>query len=224
MPYSFTSGLLESGNRTFIEIPFNVWDTCNQKGMISVSVMVEDVSFECKLVPKGDGKYYIPITKTIIKKLERRNDLYVQFEIIDKLSRITANSPYNKEKPIRKIDSINYIKTPADACGYHACVAMLANVSVDEAMKVMQSNTKWEVSISKVIEALDYYGIRHADKFIYTKGKQVDFPKCCIVNAKAEPNGLLMVYYNEKYYNPAVEVQDDYDSKRIVSYMEIYID
>lgn len=36
MNYSFNSGYYKEGNRIFIKIPFNVWDTCGKKGLIPV--------------------------------------------------------------------------------------------------------------------------------------------------------------------------------------------
>ena len=222
MIHSFNADLITFGNKSYIEIPFNVWDTCNQKGMIPVSVSIKGISFECKLIPKGEGIYYIPITKATLHKIGEVNKVSVQFQIINTLSRIVANSPYNKENPIRKIDSIEFIKTPSNACSFHTCVAMLTGVSVDEVMKVMKSNNKWQVSLSKVIEALDYYGISHADKFICTRGKAFQPPKCCIINARKDPKGLLMVYFNGNYYNPTSGILEHYDYKEIISYMEIH--
>jgi len=69
MIYSFNSAFLKEGNRTFIFIPFNVWETCKKKGMIPVKVIINDVSFECKLMPKRKGVYYIPIVNTILDKI-----------------------------------------------------------------------------------------------------------------------------------------------------------
>ena len=58
MIYTFTENLYRQGNRYFIRIPFNVWETCNQKGMLPVRVTVEDTVFECKLISKGAGTFF----------------------------------------------------------------------------------------------------------------------------------------------------------------------
>lgn len=69
MIYTFTENLYRQGNRYFIRIPFNVWETCNQKGMLPVRVTVEDTVFECKLISKGAGTYFIPVSKTVVQQL-----------------------------------------------------------------------------------------------------------------------------------------------------------
>ena len=99
MKHWFKSNLFKEGNRTFIEIPFNVWDICGQKGLIPIKVSVDTVVFECKLIPKGNGIYYIPVSKAIISKISSEQNLYISFEIISGLSRINHDSPYSKEIP-----------------------------------------------------------------------------------------------------------------------------
>ena len=38
-------------------------------------------------------------------------------------------------------------------------------------------------SISKILETLDYFGYSYKEP-VYTHGKKVEFPKCCLINAK----------------------------------------
>jgi hypothetical protein len=45
MKYSFGQSLFQEGNRSFIKIPFNVWEVCNQKGLIPIKVSIDDVFF-----------------------------------------------------------------------------------------------------------------------------------------------------------------------------------
>jgi len=61
-------------------------------------------------------------------------------EVISQLNRINNNSPYSLEKPVRKIDDINIVKTKNGKCG-QACVAMLSGVALDEVAKLMGSGT-----------------------------------------------------------------------------------
>lgn len=221
MMYSFTVEPLKVGNKTYLPIPFNVWEKCEKKGMIPVIATVEGISFECKLLPKGGGNYFIPIIKSLVNQIDKTGEWEVQFDIIEKLSRIIKDSPYCLENPIRKIDGIDYIKQPSNGYCGQTCIAMLVGVTLDEVINVMHSR-KWQASLSKIIETLDYYGLSHADKFIYTKGKMVDFPKCCIINVREEPKNHLMIYYNGTYYDPAFGILKDYHSKMIISYMEIF--
>ena len=62
MVYSFASVIHTEGNRAFIEIPFNVWEETGLKGNIPCRITISEHSFECKLIPKGNGKYFIPLS------------------------------------------------------------------------------------------------------------------------------------------------------------------
>ncbi|MDO4458572.1 MAG: DUF1905 domain-containing protein [Clostridia bacterium] len=197
MIYTFEGNKITEGNRTFIEIPFNVWDATGLKGNIPVKVTADNISFECKLVPKGNGRYFIPIKKAVAEKLNDIAD--VSFEPIDSLTRINHDSPYTKENPIRVIDSIEETELIAGFCG-HGCVAMLAGVKLDDVLKVMG---KEEGSWSKIMETLDYYGISYAPKMIYPKGKTFDMPKCCI----AYFDGGFKLWFKGRYYGSNISGQ-----------------
>lgn len=212
MIYKFCGEIFENGKRLFISIPFNVWEECGQKGNIPVKVTVDDFTYECKLVPKGNGMYYIPVNKSYCNKISLNNQLEISFEIISGLSRINSNSLYSLEKPVRKIDGIDIIIAPkAGLCG-QASVAMLSGLSIDEIITLMGS----QGSMSKVIEALDYYGIAHSDKMIYNFK---ELPKCCIINSK----GHLLVFYNGKYYDPYKAIMEEFDINKITGFLEILI-
>lgn len=217
MEYKFSAKLFKEGVRTFISIPFNVWEVVNQKGLIPVKVSIEDLTFECKLVPKGNGNYYIPITKAILKNLNLEEELNISFKVITALTRINNNSPYSLENPIRKIDGIKIIQPQDRLCG-QACVAMLAGVELEEVIKTMKAK-KRQSSLSKVIETLDYYGIAHSDKMIYKLKNDHILPKCCIVNTK----GHLILFYNGKYYDPSKGILKEYDQNQITGYLEILL-
>lgn len=219
MQFSFNSTLIKSGNKAYIRIPFDVWDACGQKGLIPVEADVSGNSFECRLVPKGNGMYCIPVKKEVTDKLDLSEEQSVQFNVISGLSRINSNSPYSKENPIRVIDGINSLQQPQSGLCGQTCVAMLAGVNVDEVIKTMKSK-RWESSLSKVLETLDYYGLPRR-KPVYTKGREVELPKCCIVNSKGGDTGHLMVYYDGKYYDPSNGVLQDYNFKDIISYIEV---
>ncbi|GAA0180119.1 DUF1905 domain-containing protein [Clostridium sediminicola] len=223
MEYQFNGELLKEGVRTFIAIPFNVWKVCNQKGRIPVKVIVNDICFECKLIPKSNGNYYIPITKVILKQIENDTKCDVSFEIIAALSRINKNSPYSLENPIRKIDSIEcIIQQQGGLCG-QTTVAMLAGVSVEEVVNIMQAK-RWQGSISKVIETIDYYGINHSPKMVYMSKKIKELPNCCIINARSKKSSHLLLFFNGKYYDSSVGVLEEFDLNKIIGYLEIYIE
>jgi len=215
MEYKFRGEVFQEGKRSFIRIPFNVWDKCGKKGNIPVKVTIGDFTYECKLLPKGEGNYYIPIAKADLEKISGHRDLKISFELISNLSRINKNSPYTLERPIRKIDSIGIIIQPQEGLCGQAIVAMLAGVSLNEVINLM----KPKCSLSKVIEALDYYGIGHSDKMVYKLKQDDKLPKCCIINTK----GHLMVFYDGKYYDSSIGILEELELSKITGYLEIFL-
>lgn len=210
MEYRFDGIIQQSGNRSFIPIPFNVWDRLNQKGNIPCRIDVSDSSFECKLVPKGNGVYWIPVPKSIAKTISTDEPICVVMEPITALSRINRDSPYSSERPIRVIDSIEPIPITPGYCG-HGCVAMLAGVRIEEVIALMG---KEHASWSKIMETLDYYGIRYAKKLVYPKGKPHILPECCIVN---NDNSFLL-WYKDSFCG-----ESNIDPQKTVGFLEIYI-
>lgn len=218
MEYTFTEKLFREGNRSFIKIPFNVWEECGKKGLVPVRVTLQDCVFECRLIPKGDGIYYIPVTKNVMNKIDSSGGIKVSFEVLSGLTRINHDSPYSKENPIRRIDSIQSIAYDRDGYCGQLCIAMLTGLSVEEISDIMQARA-WQCSFSKLIETLDYFGIAHDDKVVYTRGKEVPLPECCIVNAKAERMGHFALYYKGKYYG-GLDIEPD----KITGYLRIVVE
>ena len=92
MIYKFIGGIYTEGVRAFIKIPFNVWEETGIKGNIPCRVSILDFSFECKLIPKGNGNYLIPITKKMLSSLEAEKEYEIGMEPIETLSRINHDS------------------------------------------------------------------------------------------------------------------------------------
>lgn len=218
MLYTFTEKIFKQGNRHFIEIPFNIWEECGQKGLVPVKVYIKNNTFECKLVPKGAGRYYIPITKNSITIFNDDKEVSVSFEIISGLTRINHDSPYTKQNPIRKIDTIeNITYFKAGYCG-PLCISMLTGLSIEEIIDIMHARA-WQCSFSKIIETLDYFGILHDNKITYTRGKEILLPTCCIVNVKDKQKNHLTLYYKGKYYD-TMEI----DCSKIIGYLKIVVE
>lgn len=209
MIYKFSAFIYTEEGRAFIKIPFNVWEETGLKGNIPCRVSILDLSFECKLIPKGSGKYLIPITKKMLSALEPEKEYEIGMEPIEMLSRINHDSPYSKEHPIRKIDRIETIPVQAGLCG-HCCVAMLAGVPLSDVVALMG---KGHASWSKILESLDYYGISYASKAVYTKGDPCQLPLCCIVNN----DNSFILWYKGFFYGVT-----DIDPKKTISYIEIF--
>ena len=71
---------------------------------------------------------------------------------------------------------------------------------------------KEPASWSKILEALDYYGITYEKKAIYTKGKDYKLPECCILN---NDNGFVLSFKGSYYGVKEI------DSKKTVSFIEV---
>lgn len=206
---TFNETIYMEGSRAFIRIPFNVWEETGLKGNIPCRVTIEPQTFECKLIPRGNGSYLIPVPKKIMSSLAPEETYEIAMEPIGALSRINHDSPYSREHPIRRIDGIEAIPIRAGFCG-HCCVAMLAGVSLAEVVTLMG---KGHASWSKILEALDYFGISYAPKAVYPRGGAYQLPACCIVN---HDNGFLL------WYQGSFCSVTDVDPKKIVSYIEVY--
>ena len=211
MVYRFTAIIHIEGKRAFVEIPFNVHEETGLKGNIPCRVSICERSFECKLIPKGSGKYFIPISKSVLSALTLEKQYEIRMELIESLSRINHNSPYSKENPIRKIDSIEIIPGQDGFCG-HRCIAMLAGALLSDVIVLMG---KGHASWSKILEAMDYYGIGHASKAVYTKGDLYQLPPCCIVNN----DNRFILWYKDSFCGVS-----DVDSKKTISYIEVFVE
>lgn len=102
MIYRFRAFIYTESGRAFIKIPFNVWDETGIKGNIPCRVSILDFSFECKLIPKGNGNYLIPITKKTLSALVTEEEYEIEMELIETLSRMNHDSPYSKEHPMHQ--------------------------------------------------------------------------------------------------------------------------
>lgn len=210
MIYRFRAGVDTAGSRACIRIPFNVWEETGLKGNIPCRVSIGGLSFECKLIPKGNGHYLIPITKKTLAALGAEEAYEIEMEPIQTLSRINHDSPYSRAHPIREIDGIETIPMQAGFCG-HGCVAMLAGVSLSDVVSLMgKAHASW----SKILEALDYYGIAYAPKAVYTKGSVCQLPPCCIVNH----DNSFILWYKGSFCGVA-----EVDPKKTISYIEVFV-
>ena len=218
MTHTFIGKIIKQGNRHFIAVPFNVWETCGQKGNVQVQVTIDNCVFECKLVPKGKGFYYIPITKSILTAINGETNVDVSFRIITGLTRIRQNSPYTKENPIQTMKTIQKIAYPkAGYCGQQ-CIAMLTGLRVEDIVEIMHAKA-WQCSFSKLLETLDYFGISYEDKVMYTRGKPVELPKCCIVTIRDERINHFALYYKGEFYEDTT-----YEASDIISYLKINVE
>ena len=208
------------GQKTIIDIPFNVWDEFDVRGPVSVNVCINDNLFQSSLIPKGNGFYMLFFTKDM-KKIVKPNDGDTLNMVIE-LRKIEPPSPRIPINPkdARKIEKIKLVKEPVKtACG-QVCIAMLAGVSIDDVFQVMK--TKGSTSAKMLLDALYHYKIRNNEKFISIK-KNPNIPELCILNVRMPTYGHWVVYYKGVFYDPEFgELNNLHKNAKIVNYLEIY--
>ncbi len=117
---------------------------------------------------------------------------------------------------------IKYIKQPTPYLCGQACVAMLANVSVDEVIAIM--NNDKGTSKKEVADALTHYGIKHA-KTMTKVDQTTTLPDVCILKLLLPGYSHWVLYYKGTFYDPEFGVLDNcYHKARIQSYLELYLD
>ena len=122
MIYRFRADIYTEGGRVFIKLPFNVWEETGIKGNIPCRVQIRDISFECKLIPEGNGNYFIPITKKTLSALEPEEEYEIEMEPIETLSRINHNRKGDTYRSRRASDD-GVSSVPAErrtSCTSHA--------------------------------------------------------------------------------------------------------
>lgn len=75
--------------------------------------------------------------------------------------------------------------------------------------------------MSKMIATLEYLGIRHADKIVYTLGKSVELPRCCIIMERMGRYSHYLVQFEGKYYEPNQGILPEFDMTKMVGYLEV---
>lgn len=219
MEYKFEQKVCARNNEGYMEIPFNVWEICKKEGDVPAKVTIDKTSFVCNLEPKGNGYYVIPISEKVMQQFQE--DVYypVTFFI---MVRSAAHSPYSTTNPIREIDGIEILLQPYDGLCGQSCIAMLAGISLEETINVMHCS-EWQATMGKMIEALDYFGIGHDEQIIYTVGKEVQLPKCCIMMEKMGRYSHYLIHYDGKFYDSSAGILKEYDMSKMMGYLGIVV-
>ncbi len=223
MKYEFEGTVEFRENENTIAVPFNVWEVCEKVGDAPVRVCFDDVCFICELVPRGQGYYDIPVSQEILAKVTLGKKYRMSIEIVGNVVAIGADSPYSVEHPIRHIDKIDLVTQPWDGLCGQSCIAMIAGTTLDEASDIMKCR-EWQANMSKMIATLEYLGIRHADRIVYTLGKETELPKCCIIMEKMGRYSHYLVGFEGKYYDPNLGILKEFDLSQVIGYLEIITD
>ena len=118
--------------------------------------------------------------------------------------------------------TIKYIKQPTEYLCGQACVAMLADVTIEEVVSVMQTDKG--TGKKDIEKALSYYGISQAKTMIKADNSSV-LPKVCILKVLLPGYSHWILYYDGKYYDPEFGLMEElYHKAKIQSYLEIFVD
>lgn len=220
MKYTFEASIEKNDQGGLIRIPFNVWEICKKEGDIAVKVRIEDTVFVCNLQPEGNGYYSIAVQESVLETFEVGREYRITFRVMQSTAEA---SPYSTANPIRKIDSMDVVIQPHDGLCGQSCVAMLAGISLEDAINTMHCG-EWQATMNKIVGALNYFGIDHSEEIVYTNGKEdVILPKCCIIMEKMGRFSHYLVYFDGKGYDSNLGVLEHYDVTKIKGYMEVYV-
>ena len=57
MRYFFSANIEERENDYTIQLPFNVWEVCKQREVITADMVLDNRIINCELLPKEKGNY-----------------------------------------------------------------------------------------------------------------------------------------------------------------------
>jgi len=223
MRYFFESKVEKKEQGYTIHIPFNVWEVCKKQDVIKGDVVLDNKIIECELHSIEKGNYELNIADESAVSVELGVTHKILLHINGSLIRMDQNSPYSFENPVRKIDGIEVLIQPEDGLCGQACVAMLAGVTLAEVISVMDCR-EWQATMGRVISALNYYGIDHSDIIMYTEGRETVLPKCCILMEKMGRYCHYLVHYDGKFYDSNMGVMEEFDTGKLLGYLEIKCD
>ena len=113
------------------------------------------------------------------------------------------------------------MQTTPTTCG-QACIAMIAQKDIDEVIKDMK--TDGPTSIGQLMEILDFYGIKHAEKNKrISKKNPISYEYSILtVHTNAGYTHWTLLYDN-KYFDPEFGlIEGEYTHGKITSFLEIY--
>ena len=114
------------------------------------------------------------------------------------------------------------LQPTSETCG-QACISMITGKTIEEVIKDMK--TSGPTSIGQLMEILDFYGVKHAERNTRISKKNPTPYKCSIltVHANACYTHWTLLYDN-KYYDPEFGlIEGEYIYGKITSFLEIYI-
>ncbi len=222
MRYFFKSRIEVRENGGFIHIPFNIWEVCKQRDVIKAHVVLNNKIISCGLIPAEKGNYTVHLDMSDLEGVDVEAEHKLLLHVNGSLIKVKQNSPYSLENPIRDIGTgIELIRQPNDGLCGQAVVAMLAGVTIQDVVDVMECR-EWQGTMARVISALNYYGIEHSEIIYYTQGAlDAVLPECCIMMEKMGRFCHYLIHYKGKFYDPTLGMLENYDMSKLLGYLEI---
>lgn len=114
------------------------------------------------------------------------------------------------------------IQSSFETCG-QACIAMITGKSIEEVIKDMK--TSGPTSIGQLIEILDFYGIKHAERNTRISKKNPVPYKFSILTVHTNAGYThWALLYDNKYYDPEFGlIEGEYTYGKITSFLAIYV-
>lgn len=108
-----------------------------------------------------------------------------------------------------------------ETCG-QACIAMITGKDVNQVIKDMKTNGP--TSIGQLIEALDFYGIKHAERNTRISKKNPTPHNYSILTVHTDAGYThWTLLFGNKYYDPEFGIIDgEYPHGKITSFLAIY--
>ena len=109
-----------------------------------------------------------------------------------------------------------------ETCG-QACIAMITGKDIEDVIKDMK--TSGPTSIGQLIEILDFYGVKHAERNTrISKKNPVPHPCSILTVYTNEGYTHWVLLYDNKYFDPEFGmIEGEYTHGKITSFLGIYI-
>ena len=115
---------------------------------------------------------------------------------------------------------IKYLKQPTEYLCGQACVAMVAGVTVDDVINILQNDKG--TSKKELSTALTHYGISHAKTMVKVDANTI-LPEKCLLKLLLPGYSHWALYYKGVFYDPEFGVLNQcYPKARIMNYLEIF--
>ena len=114
------------------------------------------------------------------------------------------------------------VMQPTDTTCGQACIAMITGKEIEEVIKDMK--TDGPTSIGQLIEALDFYGIKHAERNMRISKKNPVPHEYSILTVHAYAGYThWTLLFDGKYYDPEFGlIEGEYAHGKITSFLGIY--